>query len=89
MNKVEGAAIEPLVSPIVANLYLGKFEREALHTASTPRHWYRFVDGTYVIQQESQKVKVKVLLLYSTARPDGFSSTLQPYPWQGTHPTLV
>ena len=35
------------------------------------------------------KVKVKVLLLYSAARPDGFSSTLQPYPWQGTHPTLV
>ena len=35
------------------------------------------------------KVKVKVLLLYSAARPDGFSSTLQPYPWQGMHPTLV
>ena len=26
------------------------------------------------------KGKVKVLLLYSTARPDSFSSTLQPYP---------
>ena len=35
------------------------------------------------------KLKVKVLLLYSTARLDSFSSTLQPYPWQGTHPTLV
>ena len=34
-------------------------------------------------------VKVKVLPLYSAARPDGFSSTLQPYPWQGTHPSLV
>ena len=34
-------------------------------------------------------VKVKVLLLYSAARPDGFSSTLQPYPWQGIHPALV
>ena len=34
-------------------------------------------------------LKVKVLLLYSAARPDGFSSTLQHYPWQGTHPTLV
>ena len=31
----------------------------------------------------------KALLLYSTARPESFSSTLQPYPWQGTHPTLV
>ena len=33
--------------------------------------------------------KVKVLLLYSATRPDGFSSTLQPYPWQGTQPTLL
>ena len=33
--------------------------------------------------------KKKVLLLCSTARPDGFSSTLQLYPRQGTHPTLV
>ena len=33
--------------------------------------------------------KVKVLLLYSTTWPDSFSSTLQPYPWQGTHPNLV
>ena len=30
-----------------------------------------------------------VLLLYSAARPDGFSSTVQPNPWQGTHPILV
>ena len=34
-------------------------------------------------------IKVKILLLYSAARLDSFSSTLQPYPWQGTHPTLV
>ena len=34
------------------------------------------------------QVKVKILLLYSTVRPDGFSSTLQPYPWQGIHPYL-
>ena len=44
-----------LVSPIVANLYMKYFEREALHTASTPRHWFRFVDDTFVIQQESHK----------------------------------
>ena len=44
-----------LVSPIVANLYMEYFEREALHTASTPRHWFRFVDGTFVIQHESHK----------------------------------
>ena len=35
------------------------------------------------------KVKVRVLLLYSAARPDCFSIALQPYPWQGTDSTLV
>ena len=44
------------VSPIVANLYMEYFERKALITASTPpRHWFRFVDDTFVIQQENQK----------------------------------
>ena len=39
----------------------------------------------------SISVKVKVLLLFSASSPlpDGFSSVLQPNPWQGTHPTLV
>ena len=26
---------------------------------------------------------------YVAARPDSLSSALQPYPWQGTHPTFV
>ena len=38
---------------------------------------------------KSWSEKVKVLLLYSAARLDSFSSTLQPYLGQGTHPTLV
>ena len=44
------------VSPIVANLYMEHFEREALHSASNPpRYWYRFVDDTWVIQQSIHK----------------------------------
>ena len=43
------------VSSIVANLYMEYFEREAFCTASTPRHWFRFEDDTFVIQQESHK----------------------------------
>ena len=35
-EQVEGAAIGSPVSPIAANLYMEYFEREALHTASTP-----------------------------------------------------
>ena len=39
-----------VVSSIVTSLYMEYFDREALHTASTsPRHWYRFVDDTFVI----------------------------------------
>ena len=37
------------VSPIVANLYMDHFEGEAL------RFWYRFVDDTWVIQQQAHK----------------------------------
>ena len=53
--QVEGAALASQVSPIEANLYTEYFEREALRTASTPRHCFRFVDDTFVIQQESHR----------------------------------
>ena len=52
-------------------------------TGSKP---YPFVQTFF---NKGKKVKVKVLLLYSVTRPDSFSSALQPYCWQGTHPTLV
>ena len=44
-----------LVIPIVASLYMEYFEKKALCTASTPRHWFRFLDDTFVIQQEAHK----------------------------------
>ena len=48
-----------LVSPIVANLYMEHFEREALQSASNPpRYWFRFVDDTWVIQQSTHKQEV-------------------------------
>ena len=31
------------------------FERKALRSATTPQVWYRFVDGTWVIQQHALK----------------------------------
>ena len=43
------------ISPIVANLYMEYFERKALITTSTPRLWMRYVDDTFVIQQEDKK----------------------------------
>ena len=43
-------------SPIVANLYMEHFEGKALRSAANPSQvWYRFVDDTWVIQQQSSK----------------------------------
>ena len=44
------------ISPIVANLYIEYFDRKALRSATNPPQvWYRFVDDTWVIQQQAQK----------------------------------
>ena len=44
------------VSPIVANLYMEHFEREALRSPShLTKFLYRFVDATWVIQQQAHK----------------------------------
>ena len=44
-----------LVIPIVANLYMKYFEKKALSTTSTPRLQIKYVDDTFIIQQEGQK----------------------------------
>ena len=41
--------------PVVANLYMEHFERKTLSTTTTPRLWMRYVDDTFVIQQEGHK----------------------------------
>ena len=41
-------------SPIIANLYMEHFERKALSTAPTPRLRMRYVDDTFLIQQEGK-----------------------------------
>ena len=54
-EQVERAAMGSPVSPIVANLYKKHFEKKPHSITSTPRLWMRYVDDTFVIQQEGQK----------------------------------
>ena len=51
----EGATVGSLISPIVANLYIEQFEKQAINTAPQPLFWRRFVDDTFTILQSSLK----------------------------------
>ena len=55
-EQVEGAPMWSLVCPIVASSYMEHFKGETIWSAPTPfRHWFRYTDDTFVIQQKANK----------------------------------
>ena len=55
-EQLKGAAMGSPLSPMVANLYMGGFQVEAIRSAPhLPYLWKRFVDKTFTILQSSQK----------------------------------
>jgi hypothetical protein len=53
---VEGVAMGSPLSPVVANLYMEKFEKQALDSFPLkPKRWKRFVDDTDVVWQHGKE----------------------------------
>ena len=80
-QQIEGAAMGSPLSPIVANIFMVKFEEEALATAPHPPIlWKRYVDDTFVIQEEKHSneffqhinsLEDKIKFIAESTRADG------------------
>ena len=55
-EQTEGAAMGSPISPLVANIYMEEFEKQAISTSTTPPIlWKRYVDDTFTIINKNSK----------------------------------
>jgi hypothetical protein len=69
-KQVEGAPMGSPISPIAADIYLDKFEREALEKAEKkPKMWRRYVDDILAVWQHGEEEIQKILLHLNAQEP--------------------
>ena len=86
-EQVEGAPMGSPVSPIVANLYMEGFERKAIASAiNPPKAWFRFVDDTWLIQQQAHK---QGFLDHINSRDPAIKFTVEGNQVNGAIPSLI
>ena len=74
------------VSPIVTYLYMEHFERKVLRSAiNAPQVWYKFVDDTWVIQQQAHK---QAFLDHINSIDLAIKFTVEGTQWKGAIPFL-
>ena len=58
-EQTKGAAMGSPISPIIANIFMEAFEQRAITTAlHPPRVWKRYVDDTFVLQQQIHQEEI-------------------------------
>ena len=85
-EQVHGAAMGSPISFLIVNLFMEKFEVEALSTfPHTPKLWLRFVDDTFVITKTEHSQQ---LLQHITGQDPHIQFTVEEPSQQGTLPFL-
>ncbi|XP_046393594.1 uncharacterized protein LOC124161325 [Ischnura elegans] len=75
-EQTEGAAMGSPLSPVVANLFMEKFEKEALESCEKkPKLWLRYVDDTFVIWPHGVQ-ELQVFLRHLNSQHHGIQFTM-------------
>jgi len=70
-EQTSGAAMGSPISPVIANIFMEHFEKEALQkTPKKPEVWFRYVDDTFVIWRHGRAELRKFLIFLNNQHPN-------------------
>jgi len=70
-EQTSGAAMGSPISPVIANIFVEHFEKEALQKApKKPEVWFRYVDDTFVIWRHGRAELRKFLIFLNNQHPN-------------------